>query len=67
MFFPAAQCSQLAGSRAAGIVPAAQDSDGQQVKNTEIVSMKKLVVFDLDGTLAPSKAVAGCRDGGADE
>ena len=25
-------------------------------KNRETVSMKKLVVFDLDGTLAPSKA-----------
>ena len=55
MFLPAAQCSQLAGSRAAGIVPAA-GSDGQQAKNTETVRMKKLVVFDLDGTLAQSKS-----------
>ncbi len=43
MFLPAAQCSQLAGGRAAGIVPG---------ENT----MKKLVVFDLDGTLAQSKS-----------
>ena len=43
MFVPAAQCSQLAGGRTAGIVPAED-------------TMKKLVVFDLDGTLAQSKA-----------
>jgi phosphomannomutase len=43
MFLPAARCGQCAGSRAAGIIPG---------ENT----MKKLVVFDLDGTLAQSKS-----------
>src|SRR5580704_14590491 len=27
-----------------------------RVKNTETAGMKKLIVFDLDGTLAPSKS-----------
>ena len=43
MFLPAASLSRLTGSRTAGIVPG---------ENT----MKKLVVFDLDGTLAQSKS-----------
>ena len=43
MFLPATQCRQLAGGRIAGIVPAED-------------TMKKLVVFDLDGTLAQSKS-----------
>ena len=30
--------------------------NGEQAKNTETVRMKKLIVFDLDGTLAESKA-----------
>ena len=29
------------------------------------VTMKKLIVFDLDGTLAESKCISRCRDGGA--
>ena len=52
MFLPTAQRSQLAGSRTAGIIPATR----VQAKNAETVSMKKLIVFDLDGTLAESKA-----------
>ena len=43
MFLPAAQRGQLAGGRAAGIA-SAEDT------------MKKLIVFDLDGTLAQSKS-----------
>jgi phosphomannomutase len=43
MFLPAAHCRQPAGGRTAGIVPA----EG---------TVKKLVVFDLDGTLAQSKS-----------
>ena len=45
------QAVSIAGSRAAGIVPEASS----RTKN-RTHSMKKLVVFDLDGTLAQSKA-----------
>jgi phosphomannomutase len=51
-----AQCSQLAGSRVAGVVPVTQDRNGEQGQEQVTVRMKKLVVFDLDGTLAQSKA-----------
>jgi phosphomannomutase len=43
MSLPATKCRHLAGGRTTGIVPA-------------VDTMKKLVVFDLDGTLAQSKS-----------
>ena len=46
----------LAGGRTAGIVPAGRIGMVNRTKNTETVKMKKLVVFDLDGTLAQSKS-----------
>lgn len=56
LFLPATYSSQLAGSRITGIVPARQDREVEQATNSEAVTVKKLVVFDLDGTLAESKS-----------
>ena len=56
MLLPATHSNQLVGSRTAGIIPIGLDGDHEQVTEQETVTVKKLVVFDLDGTLAESKA-----------
>jgi phosphomannomutase len=57
VFLPASQCSHFVGSRVAGIVPACGRTGVMtRAENEETATMKKLVVFDLDGTLAESKS-----------
>ncbi len=56
MYLPATNSSHHAGGRSAWIVPAGKDRDGEQGQEHGNRKMKKLVVFDLDGTLAQSKS-----------
>ena len=56
MFLPAGYSGHPLGSRAAGIVWPVKIGKQSSPKSKETATMKALVVFDLDGTLAKSKA-----------
>ena len=65
--FPAAQGSRLAGSCAAGIVPAAHDLDGEQGQEQGNSQHEKARSFRSRRDTCPEQGSAGCRDDGAGE